>query len=238
MGLIESTRHTAQDLVVWSRLSGYDRRIGDSKDLRKRTTSAMDDVARFLSHAAYVGVSWGKDSVVVAHMARQIDSRIPLVWVRVEPIANPDCVLVRDRFLERYPGEYLEIEEWCAKDRDGWHATGTLERGFAKAARAIGSERYLSGIRGEESGIRKLRGKLHGVATKNTCAPLIWWRHEHVFAYLARHALPIHPAYACSMDGALPRDRLRVASLGGQRGTGMGRTEWESRYYPEVMCRI
>ena len=37
--------------------------------------------------------------------------------------------------------------------------------------------------------------------------------------------------YACSLGGLLDRSKLRVASLGGQRGTGWGRAEWERRYY-------
>ena len=52
-----------------------------------------------------------------------------------------------------------------------------------------------------------------------------------VFAYLSLHSLPVHPTYAMSLGGRLPRDRLRVSSLTLRHGVGMGRVEIEERYY-------
>lgn len=48
----------------------------------------------------------------------------------------------------------------------------------------------------------------------------------------------MHPAYACSFGGALDRERIRVSSLGGQRGTGHGRREWEWAYYRDEMMAL
>jgi hypothetical protein len=190
------------------------------------------------SGSGYCGVSWGKDSVAVADIVTRFVPRWPLVWVRVEPIANPDCSLVRDEFLRTHPGlRYEEIVVWCSRDAAGWHARGTLERGFSEAAKRFGA-RYISGIRAEESGIRKLRVAKHGLVTANTCAPLGWWTGWDLWAYTVRHGLPVHPAYACTLDGALDPSRIRVASLGGHRGDGMGRTEWERRYYRDEMVAI
>lgn len=77
-----------------------------------------------------------------------------------------------------------------------------------------------------------------GVSTASTCAPLSFWTDADVFAYLHRHDLPIHPAYACSMGGAVPRGRIRVDALGGETGTGHGRAEWEVRYYGREMAAM
>lgn len=33
------------------------------------------------------------------------------------------------------------------------------------------------------------------------------------------------------MRGLLSRERIRVATIGGERGTGHGRAEWERTYY-------
>jgi 3'-phosphoadenosine 5'-phosphosulfate sulfotransferase (PAPS reductase)/FAD synthetase len=130
-----------------------------------------------------------------------------------------------------------EIVVAARYDAKGWHASGTLERGFAEAARRFG-ERYISGVRGEESGARKLRMMTHGTATERTCAPIGWWSAEDVFAYLHANGLPVHPAYAYSLDGLLDRARLRVAALGGERGTGWGRRQWEERYYSDALHKI
>lgn len=76
---------------------------------------------------------------------------------------------------------------------------------------------------------------IRGLSSLHTCAPIGWWSDTDVFAWLAARDLPVHPAYACSMGGMLERRHLRVAGIGGDRGTGFGRREWERRYYPE-MC--
>lgn len=237
--LIASHRHSLADLSAWE----THRRTAELHALLTRHRRAIersrDALLSFTAAGSgYVGVSWGKDSVVVAGMAQQLCPRWPLVWVRVEPISNPDCPLVRDAFLAQHPhAHYEEITVECFRDADGWHASGTLERGFSQAANKFGL-RYVSGIRADESGIRKLRVAKHGLASKNTCAPLGWWTGMDVFAFLATHGLPIHPAYACLLDGHLDPERVRVASLGGKRGQGMGREEWERRYYGDELARI
>ena len=59
-----------------------------------------------------------------------------------------------------------------------------------------------------------------------------------VFAYLASRQLPVHPAYAMLGGGRYQRDRIRVSSLGGRRGDGMGRAEWEREYYGDILRRL
>jgi len=125
----------------------------------------------------------------------------------------------------------------CARDATGWHATGTLERGFVEAARRHG-DAHVSGVRAEESGARKRRMMASGETSASTCAPIGWWKAADVFAYLYARGLPVHPAYACGISGAWTRERIRVASLGGQRGRGHGRAEWERAYYRAAMRRL
>lgn len=233
MGLIASRRHTKRDLELWTehvirwqahaRLASFQRRVAE----------ALAELESFAPQ--YVSTSWGKDSVVVASLAQAACPKVPLVWVRVEPIANPDCVLVRDTFLEAHPtATYDEIVVECTWGEGEWHASGTLEAGFTVARSRYGG-RYASGIRGEESGMRKLRVAKHGLSSANTCAPIGRWTGDDVFAYLLMCDLPIHPAYACLMNGLLDPRRVRVASIGGQRGSGMGRSEWEQLYYADAL---
>lgn len=189
------------------------------------TVDAVREIDRFAADGpCYVGVSWGKDSMVVAHLASAM--QLPMIWVRVDGVENPDCTIARDMFLARFQIRYDEIRATsgvAVRKR-------TSALGFAEAARRYG-DRYVSGIRSDESTDRSLSAAVHGVATSRACRPILRWTAADVFAYLARHELPVHPAYACTFGGALDRGRVRVGALGGDRGTGRGRAEWERRYY-------
>lgn len=241
MPLIQSPRHTPADLEAWEAASRYDTRLWPT--ITGKADRAAE-VIRDFAHGGgcYAGCSWGKDSVVVAHLiaAQQID--VPIVWVRVKQWENPDCEQVRDAFLAKY-GEHITYDEitvdaatprrWEA-DTQGNARTST--GGFAIAKERHG-HRHISGVRAQESATRRATVARNGEASTNTCRPLAYWTGQDVFAYLAHHDLPIHPAYAMTYGGALDRGHVRVGSLGGERGTGVGRAEWEETYYPDVVRR-
>jgi phosphoadenosine phosphosulfate reductase len=239
--LLASERHSVADLESWKRLEDQAVVHAQMKLFKNHVTRARDALIAFeTNQRCYAGVSWGKDSVVLADLVYRVAREAPLVWVRVEPVKNPDCEVVRDAFLRGHPGaRYEEIEVQCEREpeKNWWHVRGTLERGFAIAERRFGA-RHVSGIRADESGIRTLRMRKHGEVTGNTCAPIGWWDAWDVWAYLTTLYLPVHPAYACSMDGLLEQGRIRVASLGGAKGTGHGRAEWETRYYGRELAEL
>lgn len=236
--LIPSHRHTTADLALWSEFEEADHINGHRPAMAARITRGMDVIREFVAAGpCYASVSWGKDSTVLAHLVRLAAPAIPLVWVRVEPIANPDCGAVRDAFLASYPGPYLEVVVPCRHDHAGWHATGTLESGFQEAARRFG-DRYVSGVRADESGVRKIAMRTRGLSGPRTCRPLGWWSAADVYAYASVSSLPVHPAYAMLGGGRWTRDQLRVSSLGGRRGDQMGRAEWETEYYGDVLRRL
>lgn len=240
--LIPSERHTQADLELWSEFEEADLAHAQHPSFGRKVERALDEICDFAARKnGYAGVSWGKDSTVLAHLCHLATPRlrksIPVVWIKVNPIANPDCDAVEERFLERWWLDYHRIEVECRRDLFGLHATGTLEKGFDEAVRRFGPH-HISGVRGDESGDRKRRMRKWGTETIRTLAPLGWWSHADIFAYLAAHDLPIHPAYAMTGGGRWPRDRLRVASMGGRRGDGIGRAEWEREYYGDVLRRL
>ena len=237
MTLIRSHRHSPADLRTWER-----RELGDrlyAMAHRRRLDALVEQARRaideFLGRGpAYVSVSWGKDSTVLAHLS---EGRARLAYLRVEPTDNPDTVLVRDEFLRRYPQSYHEELLTIPCTNGEWDTDGAVERGFPRMARALGASRYILGIRAQESQSRYVR-IARGLSVETSCAPLGRWTIADVFAYLWLHDLPIHPAYACSFDGRLSRENIRVAWLGMPRGRGFGRAEWERRYYGEEIDAI
>ena len=225
--LIASSRHSSVDLETWAMHERTDAVNAESTRLDQKVVEAARAIRYFVDAGgpAYCGVSWGKDSVVVAHLVTAVVRvSLPLVWVRVRGKENPDCPAVRDAFLSSHGAMYEEIEV----DAPGRGLTSSI--GFAEARLRHGV-RHVSGVRAQESRERMLRSRRHGTSTEATCAPLTWWTSDDVFAYLYREALPVHPAYACSQGGLWERGRIRVGALGGERGRGHGRHEWEQRYY-------
>lgn len=235
MPLIVSPRHSPEDLEHWQRMARLDWLRGQDRRWPRREAKAMQVIRDF--RPDYCGVSWGKDSVVVAHLCRRVDPGIPLVYMIDGEWENPDCRLVRDAFLADYPGAYFEYvtppQLQTAPDGRVW----PIWADFRVAKRAHGP-RYVSGVRAQESRVRRMRAAKYGESSPNTCAPITYWQAEHVFAYLARHGLPIHPVYAMSRGGTLDRDWLRTSPLGGERGTELGRTEHEEHYYHDEMSRL
>jgi len=233
--LIPSHRHTAADLELWAAYEAADRVHGANLDAK--IEHALNVVRRFAEQPCYAGVSWGKDSVVLAHLIAISGMQIPCVWFRVEPICNPDCARVANEFLQRWQLQYGVITRVCEHDQNGWHATGTLESAAQEAEQRWGIRRIL-GIRADESGVRRLTCLRNGEDSVNSCRPLAWWAAQDVMGYLARFDLPTHPVYAMLGGGRYDRWWLRVASLGGRRGDGMGRAEWEREYYGDVLRRL
>lgn len=233
--LIQSPRVTKADLALWHEYFEAD--LVHGRTLDEKIEKAIADIRDFATKPCYGSVSWGKDSTVLAHLLAISGYRIPLVWVKVEPIANPDCAFVRDRFNFRWQPTYTEIVVRCRKDESGYHASGTLEAGFRTAEGEFG-HRKITGIRADESTERWLARHTHGAMTEGNCKPLSDWTVQDVFGYLARFDLPIHPVYAMLGGGRYDREWLRVASLGGRRGDGHGRAEWEKEYYGDVLARM
>lgn len=234
--LLDSPRFMPGDREHWRRMEALDARWCLTLAFARKVDRALRALDAFhATHdgAGYCGVSWGKDSCVVAHLCA---GRWPLVWVRVLGIENPECSAVQAEFARQTGFASVTIDVHLDVDSDGVaHATGTLERGFAEAVARFGRP-HVSGIRSDESSSRRMRHARWGENSPHTCAPLSAWTGEDVFAYLHLHQLPVHPAYAMTLGGRLDRNRIRVASIGGKRGTGVGRAEWEQTYYSDVLA--
>lgn len=225
--LLTSNRHTSDDLAEWQRNERLDAVNATrwKKRLESKSERAVDDIRRFAELGpCYAGCSWGKDSLVLAHIIATCCLTVPVIWVRVDGVENPDCPMVRDAFLKSWPIDYHEITAPVGHTR-------TSAAGFAIAAERFG-DRYISGVRAEEAHYRSLRMRKHGVSTDRTCAPLGWWSTAEIFAYTYTHRLPLHPAYGMTGGGTWSREHRRVGAIGGERGTGWGRREWEEQYYP------
>ena len=227
-GLVPSHRLKTEDIKIWRQQALADTLYSKRREaeLKRLTAEAKDKVLAFLENGpAYVSVSWGKDSVVVADLCR--DFGLPTVWVKVDVRSNPDCPAVATAFS---PQNYLEVRSPPGGDGS------TSSLGIKKAVKIVGTNRRITGLRKSESKQRLLRGSQ---STATSCVPIADWTTQQVFAYLQWRRLPIHPAYAMSNGGQFSREFLRVGAIGGTRGSQTtGRREWESIYYKDVLCKL
>ncbi|HAM59681.1 MAG TPA: hypothetical protein DCQ64_31435 [Candidatus Rokubacteria bacterium] len=233
MPLVDSHRLTDEDRAAWPALIRRYRQPAWKVDDRARLAQAA--IRRFLAAGpAHVAVSWGKDSVTVAHLTRSVSPDVPMAWLRLTGIENPDCFSVRDAFLDRWPSNYVEFDDdSCAPDYPNLAP-------WARVVRAVGDtigSRRVMGIRAAESGTRQISAAVHGVATNLSCRPILRWSTPEVFAYLLRHDLPIHPVYAMTHGGRLDMERLRVDFIGDVTGRDGGRLDWERHYYSDRLDR-
>ena len=248
MPLIPSPRHTAGDLAYWARVEHYDDALSRDPRLDRLEAQGRTAVAQFalMDDDWYVSVSWGKDSVVAAHIALQAVPDARVVWVRSEHWEMPECELVRDAFLASHPGaRYEEILVALRNPKRGEPGYDTRHLDPHADHQDVLKEeltgRYVSGLRAEESRMRRMSIGHRGLVTRNTCRPIGWWDATQVFAYLYREGLPVHSAYGMTVGGRMDRRWLRVhplCSAPPPRSAvyGTDSAEWEDLYYPDVIA--
>lgn len=244
--LIVTERHKPEDLEIWKDYEEIDAIHAQEKKLNFKIEKAAESLIAFTSSPCYLGVSWGKDSVVVADLCARNKIGVPFVHLRCIPSHNAYCDMVRDEFLKKYPSVFykeiiVDYSDIYARNLPP-HIQDKLTdiewyKGFKEASIQFG-DRHISGVRGKESNVRMLRMKRWGISSPNTCAPIGYWSTDDVFAYLYTYNLPVHPNYGMLGGGRWNRERIRTAEIGDIHGTGGGRTEWEREYYPDILARI
>lgn len=241
--LLNSHRHTPADLELWSALEYADHVHAIHP---KRWERAVNAILSFVvsQPPCYAGVSWGKDSVVVAHLLWSTCRHVPLIHLRPTN-HNPDCDAVRDAYFARFPGQpYCEVVvdySQLPRNLTDHKRDKETDRIWYAAIRQCGEPyggRHILGIRKDESTGRAIRLFRWGENSPNASAPIGFWTTQDVFGYLAANGLPVHPAYACLGGGRWPRERLRVAEIGDTHGKGSGRNDWEREYYGDTLRRL
>lgn len=225
------------DKEIWEQRKHYFSAYTLSLDNLER--KALNITKNFLKDGpATVSVSWGKDSVAVAHIATMADPTVTIKWVRVNGLEPQDTLDVRDQFLEQHPHvNYVEAKAELPFMRGQAGFPGPNIDILGKHI----SGRTITGVRAAESKQRTLSAKVHGHTTKNTCRPILIWPTPLVFAYMQSRGLPIHRAYQNSFGGTLSLDDIRVHTLATATLYGSSYwdriTQWEDHYYGDTIRR-
>ncbi|WP_162176194.1 phosphoadenosine phosphosulfate reductase family protein [Bifidobacterium actinocoloniiforme] len=239
---------TPADLEVWRGYGRYDQAIGALMEPLER--KAIQEIRKFheLHPDCITNVSWGKDSVVVAHLTWMADPAIPIIWV---PAVREDGTCyetepsfqVRDAFLRAHPGcVYAErpgLPRNPRRGEPGWedYMRHVKERHQDMLGEQI-HDPHITGVRADESAMRRMSIRSRGLSSTKTCRPIGRWSAEQVFAYLAARDLPVHGAYAASYGGHLDRRWLRVHAIRSAISTSATHyhdiAQWEDDYFPTL----
>jgi phosphoadenosine phosphosulfate reductase len=109
-----------EDIAHWRKMEAQDAAWARTHRLEALSKRAIAVIEGFAARGpCYASVSWGKDSLVLAHLVWSIAESggplIPIAWFREEPATNPHCFLVRDQFLQWHQHPYIETKVWL-----GW----------------------------------------------------------------------------------------------------------------------
>lgn len=225
--LINSDRITVEDLELWNEYEELDFKY---KIPIQKIEKAKELILDFSKEKCWCSCSMGKDSVVTAHLVSLVNKDIPIIFIktkRTTPYCN-EVLKVLEKIIKQ---KIIVIAEG---KNDKW-----LHWGYGiKIADKLYSARSIRGVRADESSQRELSRKVHGDKTKNSCRPILYWSSCDIFAYLTQNELPVHPNYAMLGGGRWERDRIRVGSVGGRKGRGMGRLLWEREYYGDILNKL
>lgn len=229
--LIVTDRHTKADLELWADYKEADLCYYDTHNIQAKEKMALKILQEF--RPDYFSISWGKDSVVLAHLAFRYDKNSELAHFthKADALYFDE---VRDCFLSRYQMNYHEyskdIKEIINEFYD-FHKHNIKNL----ANRELG-KKYVTGIRMQESAQRKITVRKNGLYSNNSCRPIAYWTDKEIFAYLAHYDLPVHPNYAMLGGGRFDRDKIRVGPM--WMGSQYGNELWEREYYGDILNRL
>ena len=234
------------------------------KASKKQFRDRLDETIKLINkhHDYAVSTSWGKDSIVMLHIAAQV---IPDLLVINARYPNPaerfaDMDRVRDLMLSRQDMQhvkYIEVNtpgEWEMYEIAGGGFSQAETREQRKAAKWWKDNFLLNmgaaikennrngvflGLRGEESHARRMNMFVHGDDYQrkdgaNICLPIVRWSGDEIWTYIVNHDLPRLKIYDHAHCG---RERARSGFVFATGGAGAIRRHgvWEDwkAVYPQ-----
>lgn len=200
-----------------------------------------------------VAVSWGKDSVAMAHLALETLGKVPLFYM-VSRTALLGWEPVQEYFAARTTLHLMPPARTMAEtvallrdiglpnERSGSVQHSIIQKQKGTPARAWVKEHGFAveflGLRIAERGPRahmlRARGPIYEHSAGITiCCPLAYWSNEDIWAYIASRGVPYnHRVYDAETHG-YTREKIRNGGYLYTDGAGDGWCAWLRHHFPE-----
>jgi len=207
----------------WAQLPQFKRKVEQAKAVIQEALEISP---------AYVACSWGKDSLVMAHLAWLKNPTIQIVHIGAQYQDKLDNYLeVESDFQRRFPCLYSRV------DLDMRNAKSTFD-----SIQSTLPPLAFVGLRAEEGKRRRAslssKGSIYQYKDGSYRAcPLAWWAWKDVWAYIVLHDLKYLASYdhEANLEKHLSRTAVHV---GRGRGASMGRFERLRKINPEYYSLI
>lgn len=220
----------------------------------------VDQLARhFDQHDGYIAFSGGKDSLVALHLALQAEPNAPVcffdaalefpeTYTYIADLAeawnlNLDVIAAHRPTLELL----IENGTWSHTATPG-PVTNLFQNKIGLPAQTAVQRHgpgVVWGLRADESNSRRAmfaqsisQGHTHGARSRRdgsyTYSPVWNWTDNDIWAYIARHDLPVNPVYQKLRRLGTPATALRVSAMLDGNHLEAGRLVWLKRGWPSL----
>lgn len=182
----------------------------ESEKFKNRENEAIEILSNFFSmcNYPYLALSWGKQSICLAHLIWQIRPSTPMVFTRSwESYLIHNFQEVIALFTEKYP--VVWIDNYC--DNVSWNnlswketrdiGSGDIQNMWRRVPEWDG---VIMGLSKEESRARRITTSIDNTGVygvfrytdgKYRCTPLQNWSNDDIAAYVLKHDIPLLNEY-------------------------------------------
>lgn len=212
--------HEQERLVFqrWAQMPNFQTKVEQANQVIKEAIALSD---------SYVACSWGKDSLVLAHLVWLQNPKIPIFHIGSQHQDKLDNYSeVEENFIDRFPCQYFRVDLGLK------NAKST----FAEIKGTLPLLAFI-GLRAEESAHRKKTLSLNKLIYEYKgggyrACPLAWWSWRDIWAYIVYQNLTYLRSYDNEFNLGKNLSRTSV-HIGSGRGANFGRFERLKKMNPE-----
>lgn len=158
-----------------------------------------------------MSTSFGIQSAVMLHMAKQIRPTMPVIWVdtgylpgetyeyaqTLASLLDLNLVVARAEMspaeMEARHGRLWESDDLA--DLDLYDRIRKVEP-MQRTLQSLGAHGWISGLRAEQTAFREQLPRVQRRGQQYRIYPILSWTNKDVYYYMEQHGLPQHPLFA------------------------------------------